>query len=206
MFEGVAAATASGTKSEIIKDTFGEGYFQIEETKISVSKKGTYAIVELSPIHLFGEDNNFRADQLYCVMQKEGEHDTMFDQFVAQYVAAFYGVQPGHQYHEGKDANNAEWAKMCFHTFGEKTLNVEKQEFEFKGTNPFAGAVIHLKSIRDFQGHKKEADKAKNPDGTVRVFTKVLVLGAVDPADVPIEAIQKNASTLMPAYTARLEA
>lgn len=201
MFEGVSKATASSNKSQIINNVYGEGYFKVEATKISNSKKGTYAIVEMTPIHLIGEENDFKTDQLYCVMQKEGEHDTMFDQFVANYVAAFHGTQVGFEFSEVEAENTKIWADMCFHTFGKKQLNVEGTDFEFVGENPFEGAVLHIKSVRDYQGHKAEKDRAKDAAGNDRIFTKVLVLGAVAPDDVPLEVRQKR-NDLMPAYNA----
>ena len=203
MFEGVANASAGNSNSQIMNNVYGEGYFKIEATKITKSDSGTYAIVEMTPIHLFGETDEkpLRMEQLYCTMQKKAEHNTMFDQFVATYVAAFYGVQVGHKYSDSEADNNAQWAEMCGHTFGKKKLNEAGDDFEITGDNPFQGAVLHIKSVRDYQGQKAEKDRVKDAAGNDRIFTKVLVLGAVDPADVPIEVRQKR-TDLMPAYNA----
>ena len=152
MFGSVAKATAGGQKSEIINNIYGEGYFRIDKTKINDTKAGTFAIVEMTPIHTFGKveegDQTFRLGQAYCTMQQEREHDTMFDQFVANYVAAFHGVSVGHQFFEDEDANNAKWVEMCEHAFGKKQLNEAKTGFEIVGSNTFQGAVLRSANPR----------------------------------------------------------
>jgi len=128
----------------------------------------------------------------------------MMEQYVAEHVAAFHGKVPGHKFSDDEDENTAKWEELIEEAYGKRGLAEDGQSFEFKGDNPWQGAVLHIKSIKDHQNGRKEKDKVKDAQGNIRVFTKVLVLESVAPDQLSAEVVEKFGDKLHPAYQAAL--
>ena len=192
---GKVAKASAGRKNAAKMNKLGSFYARIDNTKYVASAKGHFGVVECTVIQ--PHDEAYKTDDFLCHMQSGGDHGFL-EQFMAGYVAAYNGVQVGHQFSENEAENEEIWDQKTQEIFG--TPVPENGKFIYKHDNPMKGVVAHWKIVEDDQSYKKEEKKKKDADGNVLVYKNVVLVGLVGPEEIDPDVLQKELPNLHAQY------
>ena len=209
-FKSASEANTSGSSnSAIINNMYGEFIGRVDSFKVSESPKGIFAIATFTPVQIIASEEiggvpSFVEGSPVHTMMKYDKNNTMMEQYMSRHIAPCKGLEPTHRFSDVDAENDAEWDKLWSEGFGTRNLASDGQTFEWTGENPWQGALLRIKAIRDYQAGRKEANKKRDAEGNVRVFTNTLIVEAPHPDDLDDKCIAKYGKTFFPTYQEHL--